>query len=91
MKTAIEDLIEEFERFSKFPMVDTATIEAVIEFAKLRIDLNKKQINQILVDYTNRIVENVRLGDVEDSDEYMKCIESITSQLEPFLKEKELL
>jgi hypothetical protein len=44
MKTAIQDLIDELKQFKKFPMVDEATIQAAIEFAELRLELNKQQI-----------------------------------------------
>jgi len=44
MKTAIQDLIDELKMFQKFPMVDKSTIQAAIDFAELRLDLNKKQI-----------------------------------------------
>ena len=43
-KTAIQDLIDELKQFKKFPMVDVPTIEAAIEFAELRLELNKQQI-----------------------------------------------
>ena len=43
-QSAIQNLIKELEQFAKFPMVDKATIEAAIDFAKLRIETEKEQI-----------------------------------------------
>jgi len=43
-QSAIQNLIKELEQFSRFPMVEKATIEAAIEFAKLRIETEKEQI-----------------------------------------------
>jgi hypothetical protein len=43
-QSAIQNLIKELEQFSKFPMVDKATIEAAIDFAKLRIETEREQI-----------------------------------------------
>ena len=43
-QTAIQDLISELERIAKLPMVDKPTIELAIEFAKLRIPIEKQQI-----------------------------------------------
>jgi hypothetical protein len=43
-QSAIQNLIKELEQFATFPMVDKATIEAAIDFAKLRIDMEKEQI-----------------------------------------------
>ena len=34
----------ELEQFAKFPMVDKSTIEATIEFAKLKLAMEKEQI-----------------------------------------------
>jgi hypothetical protein len=41
-QTAVENLIMELEQFAKFPMVDKSTIEAAIEFAKLRLAMEKE-------------------------------------------------
>ena len=46
MNTAIQELIKELEKFKSFPMVDKSTIEAAIDFAKLRLDDEKKQIEE---------------------------------------------
>lgn len=46
-----------------------------------------EELKQLLEDYTDRIVKNAQFGTVEDSDEYIKCQESITSQLSLILKE----
>ena len=35
-QSAVQNLIKELEQFAKFPMVDKATIQAAIDFAKLR-------------------------------------------------------
>jgi hypothetical protein len=43
-QSAIQNLINELEQFAKFSMVDKATIEAAIDFAKLRIETEKEQI-----------------------------------------------
>jgi hypothetical protein len=43
-KTAIQNLISELERIAKLPMIDKPTIELAIEFAKLRIPMQKQQI-----------------------------------------------
>ena len=43
-QTAVNNLIIELEQFAKFPMVDKATIEAAIDFAKLRLEMEKQQI-----------------------------------------------
>lgn len=43
-QTAVNNLIIELEQFAKFPMVDKATIEAAIDFAKLRLEMEKEQI-----------------------------------------------
>ena len=43
-QSALQNLIKELEQFAKFPMVDKATIEAAIDFAKLRIETEKEQI-----------------------------------------------
>lgn len=43
-QTAIQNLISELERIAKLPMIDKPTIELAIEFAKLRIEMEKQQI-----------------------------------------------
>lgn len=43
-QSAVQNLIKELEQFAKFPMVDKATIEAAIDFAKLRIETEKEQL-----------------------------------------------
>lgn len=43
-KTAVQDLIDELKRFKKFPMVDQPTIDAAIEFAELRLEMEEQQI-----------------------------------------------
>jgi hypothetical protein len=43
-QTAIQNLIMELEQFAKFPMVEKATIEAAIAFAKLRLRIEKEQM-----------------------------------------------
>jgi hypothetical protein len=43
-QTAIQNLVMELEQFAKFPMVDRATIEAAIDFAKIRLETEKDQI-----------------------------------------------
>jgi len=42
--SAIQNLINELKQFAKFPMVDQPTIEAAIDFAQLRIEMEKEQI-----------------------------------------------
>jgi hypothetical protein len=44
MKQSVQNLIKELEQFAKFTMVDKATIEAAIDFAKLRIETEKEQL-----------------------------------------------
>lgn len=48
--TPVQDLIRELEQFAKFPMVDKPTIEAAIEFAKLRLEPEKQMINAAYID-----------------------------------------
>ena len=43
-QTTLQNLIDELKEFKKFPLVDQATIEAVIEFAELRLPMEKEQI-----------------------------------------------
>ena len=43
-QSAVQNLIKELEQFAKFPMVDKATIQAAIDFAKLRIETEKEQL-----------------------------------------------
>ncbi len=43
-RTALQNLIDELKQFKKFPLVDQATIEAAIEFAELRLPMEKEQI-----------------------------------------------
>ena len=53
-QTAVENLIMELEQFAKFPMVDKPTIEAAIEFAKLKLAMEKEQIeNAFMVGVKN--------------------------------------
>lgn len=54
-QTAVEDLIKELEQFAKFPMVDKPTIEAAIEFTKLKLPIEKQQIiDAHLSGFTNK-------------------------------------
>lgn len=46
-QTAVQDLINELKQFKKFPMVDQPTIEAAIEFAELRLEMERKQAFQL--------------------------------------------
>ena len=46
-----------------------------------------EELKQLLEEYTNRIVENVEFGQIENSKEYIECVESITNQLPLMLKE----
>lgn len=50
--TAIESLIKDLEQFQKFPMVNQPTIEAAIEFARLRLADEKSQIIEAVNDYS---------------------------------------
>jgi hypothetical protein len=43
-QTAVQDLIKELEQFAKVPMVDKPTIEAAIEFTKLKLPIEKQQM-----------------------------------------------
>ena len=43
-QTALQNLIDELKQFKKFPLVNQATIEAAIEFAELRLSMEKEQI-----------------------------------------------
>lgn len=43
-QTAVQDLIKELKQFKKFPMVDQPTIQAAIDFAELRLEMEKEQI-----------------------------------------------
>jgi|LakMenEpi03Aug12_release.lakeMendotaPanAssembly.Ray.scaffolds.fasta_scaffold5102528_2 hypothetical protein len=40
----IQNLINELKQFAKFPMVDQPTIEAAIDFAQLRIEMEKEEL-----------------------------------------------
>jgi hypothetical protein len=42
--TAVQELIHELKQFKKFPMVDQATIQAAIEFAELKLEVEREQI-----------------------------------------------
>ncbi len=46
-QTALQDLIDKLKQFKKFPMVDQPTIDAAIEFAELRLEMEKEQIKKI--------------------------------------------
>ena len=43
-QTALQELIKELKQFKKFPMVDQPTIDAAIEFAELKLEMEKQQI-----------------------------------------------
>jgi hypothetical protein len=45
-QTPVEALIKDLEQFAKFPMVNKATIEAAIDFAKLRLPEERKVIEE---------------------------------------------
>jgi len=45
-QTAVQNLINELKQFKKFPMVDQPTIEAAIEFAELRLEMEREQAFQ---------------------------------------------
>ena len=49
--TAVQDLINELKQFKKFPMVNQPTIEAAIEFAELRLEMEKEQIEKAWNDH----------------------------------------
>ena len=68
-QTAVQNLIIELEQFAKFPMVDKPTIEAAIEFAKLRLELEKKQmIDAVLDDVADN--ENMKKKFVDRFEQY---------------------
>ena len=43
-QTVLQKVISDLENFKSFPMVDKPTIEAAIEFAKLRLEEEKQMI-----------------------------------------------
>ena len=49
-QTAMQNLINELRQFKKFPMVDQPTIDAAIEFAELRLEMEKEQITDAFVE-----------------------------------------
>lgn len=54
-KTAIQELIYELKQFAKFPLLDKATVEAAIDFAKIAQEKEKQQ----LIDFAYSQLGNV--------------------------------
>lgn len=71
-QTALQNLIDELKQFKKFPLVDQATIEAAIEFAELRLPMEKEQI--IKAFQSSKIPykydANLTLNGFEDAEHY---------------------
>ena len=62
MKTALQELISELHQFKKFPMVDQPTIDAAIEFAELKLEPERLQLENA---YKQGVIDEV--GEIIDT------------------------
>jgi len=51
--TAVQDLIRELKQFKNFPGVSQPTIEAAIDFAELRLEMERQQVIESYVQGCN--------------------------------------
>lgn len=70
-----------------FPLNTKGTVKDLFELKPNVYIFTPEELKQLLEEYTNRIVKNVEFGQIENSKEYIECVESITNQLPLMLKE----
>jgi hypothetical protein len=78
MKTVLQDLINELNQFKKFPMVDQPTIDGAISFAEIRIQAEKQQIIDAIVQASS----HCKRMSSEEAEMYYNLTFANTSQLE---------